>query len=271
MLPTFIVIGAMKCGTTSLYYYLDEHPDIGMSAQKETDFFISEHGNWRKGMEWYRSLFPGAPVRGECSPNYTKRHLFGQVPERIHDICPDVKLIYIVRDPIKRAISHYVGSCMQGRVSVPFDEAVANPEESNYVLTSCYYQQLKSYLNVFSQEQLLVVQNEEMRANPVSALQRIYHFLEADPTFVNKRVGTHFNEGVTKKKRAAWFRWLSSKIPQRWKDSWRLYLPMQWLPGTPVPRPTPSSDTVKELKAIFRPEVEQLQSLTGQTFSGWEI
>lgn len=269
MLPTFIVIGAMKCGTTSLYYYLDEHPDIGMSMQKETDFFIDEHGNWERGVEWYRSMFPQATARGECSPNYTKRHLFSKVPERIREVCPNAKFIYLVRDPIERTISHYMGSRMQGRISIPFDEVVASPGESNHVLTSCYYRQLKPYLEVFSRDQLLVVQNEKLRSDPVATMRRIYRFLGVDAMFINKRINTHFNKGTDKKKRAAWFRWISSRIPQRWKDYWRLYLPLQWLPGTSVQRPTLEPEVVEKLLVFFRPEVKKLQRLTGQPFSAW--
>jgi len=107
-LPNLIIIGAMKCATTSLHYYLNLHPQISMSEEKELDFFIHKN-NWHKGIEWYKTNFTGnASVYGESSPNYTKYPFFNGVPERMHAVVPDAKLIYVVRDPIERIISHYI-------------------------------------------------------------------------------------------------------------------------------------------------------------------
>lgn len=108
MLPNLIVIGAHKCATTSLHYYLGLHPQISMSREKELNFFIKER-NWYKGIEWYKSNFTTkAMIYGESSPNYTNYPFFMGVPERMCSVVPEAKLIYIVRDPIDRVISHYV-------------------------------------------------------------------------------------------------------------------------------------------------------------------
>ena len=272
MLPTFLVIGAMKCGTTSLYYYLAEHPEIGMSRRKETDFFLDEHGNWERGRDWYADQFPdGAPARGECSPNYTKRHLFGGVPERIASVCPEAKLIYLVRDPIERAVSHYQGSRRQGREERPFEATVADAEQSNYVLTGRYHWQLQPYLDRFSAEDLLVVSMEELGAAPTATLQAVYRFLEIDPAFQNRRVDTRFNPSADKKKLGPWLRWLSDQVPQSLKDRVRPYLPLHWLPGERVPRPEVSPDVRRHLEAAFRPDVEALRELTGREFEAWSV
>ena len=270
MLPTFLVIGAMKCGTTSLYYYLAEHPEIGMSRRKETDFFLDAHGNWGRGRDWYARQFPeGAPERGECSPNYTKRHLFGGVPGRIASICPDVKLIYLVRDPIERTVSHYLGSCQEGREERSFAAAVADVEQSNYVLTSRYHWQLQPYFDSFAEENLLVLSTEALGAAPAEALRRIYRFLGVDPSFQNRRIGTRFNPSAEKTKRGPWLRWLSGQVPQPLKDRLRPYLPLQWLPGERVPRPEVSTDVRARLEDTFRPDVEALRALTGRDFDDW--
>jgi hypothetical protein len=146
MLPTFIVIGAMKSGTTSLYYYLSEHPEIGMSSQKETDFFIAEN-NYERGLTWYESLFDGSSkARGEASPNYTKGHLFPGVPARMSDVVPEAKLIYLARDPIERLVSHYAGSRAAGREDRALPEALADLDDCNYVQTSRYHRQREPYL-----------------------------------------------------------------------------------------------------------------------------
>lgn len=272
MLSTFLVIGAMKCGTTSLYYYLAEHPEIGMSRRKETDFFLTEHGNWSRGRDWYERQFPGtAPVRGECSPNYTKRHLFESVPARIATVCPDVKLIYLVRDPIERAVSHYHGSRQQGRETRSFPTAVADLDESNYVLTSRYHWQLQPYLDRFSTKDLLVCSTEELGETPRATLQTIYRFLDVDSDFQNQRVGTHFNPSAAKKRWSPWVRWLSDQVPQSLKDQLRPSLPLGWLPGKHVPRPEVPSTLRARLEEAFRPGVDALRKLTGHDFGAWSV
>ncbi|HVM40035.1 MAG TPA: hypothetical protein VM618_04550, partial [Acidimicrobiia bacterium] len=100
-LPDFVIVGSMKSGTTSLFQYLGLHPGVGLPARKELDFFVA-HRNWRRGEGWYRSQF--APVAdglvtGESSPNYTMRHLFPGVAERMAAVVPDARLLYVVRDP----------------------------------------------------------------------------------------------------------------------------------------------------------------------------
>ncbi|MEZ5721509.1 MAG: sulfotransferase [Paracoccaceae bacterium] len=87
LLPQFIIIGAMKSGTTTLYRYLDLHPAVEMSRDKETDFFLTEK-NRARGLDWYAAQFTSeARVRGEASPNYTKRRDFPGVPERLARCC----------------------------------------------------------------------------------------------------------------------------------------------------------------------------------------
>jgi hypothetical protein len=272
MLPTFLVIGAMKCGTTSLYYYLAEHPEIGMSRRKETDFFLDAHGNWNRGRDWYAQQFPDdAPERGECSPNYTKRHLFDDVAERIASVCPDAKLIYLVRDPIERAVSHYQGSRQQGREERSFGAAVADAEQSNYVLTGRYHWQLQPYLDRFAAEDLLVLPTEALGTAPDATLQAVCRFLGVDPAFQNRQAGKRFNPSADKKKYSAWLRWLSDQVPQPLKDQTRPYLPLHWLPGERVPRPEVSPDVRRHLEVAFRPDVEALRELTGREFEAWSV
>ncbi|MCG8468872.1 MAG: hypothetical protein MJB57_11825 [Gemmatimonadetes bacterium] len=107
-LPNLVVVGAQKCGTSALHYYLDLHPAIAMSRPKELNYFIEDR-NWSRGPEWYVKRFDGrAPVRGETSPNYTAHPTFDGVPERMAASIPDARLIYIVRDPIERIRAHWI-------------------------------------------------------------------------------------------------------------------------------------------------------------------
>src|SRR4029079_2322923 len=103
-LPTFIVIGAMKAGTTSLARYLGEHPDVFVCSPKEPQFFI-ESGTWDRGVAWYRELFAGGRdsiARGEASTDYSKLPRHGGVVDRIAEVAPEARIVYLVRDPIER-------------------------------------------------------------------------------------------------------------------------------------------------------------------------
>jgi Sulfotransferase domain len=191
-LPTFIVIGAMKAGTTSLYQYLRHHEQVFMSRIKELDFFVAER-NWPRGLEWYRRQFADAgdaTARGEASTLYTKWPEFDGVPERIASVLPDVRLIYVVRDPIVRIRSHYQHRVMTGTETAP--PAVALLRDPTYVGCSRYATQLERYLEHFPREQLLVVTSEALRTDRRATVQGVYDFLGVDAGRVPEVIDTEF-------------------------------------------------------------------------------
>jgi hypothetical protein len=178
--PDFIVIGAMKSGTSSLHSYLAQHPHVVTSEPKETDFFVKDRSEAKA--ERYASLFRDAPsdaAAGESSPNYTKAHLFPGIPQRIHAACPDVHLIYLVRDPVDRVVSHYQHELHRGREKRPFLEALETKDK--YLATSRYAWQLDHYLEVFPPQQLLVVTTSGLAQRPQAVLGDIFRFLGVDP------------------------------------------------------------------------------------------
>lgn len=119
-LPNFLVIEAMKAGTVSLHNYLAEHPDVFVgdgATFGERQFFVAEQ-NWPRGRGWYESLFDGADgaaAIGECSPGHTWAHVYRGVPERILQLIPQARLIYLVRDPVARMQSMYMHQVSAGR------------------------------------------------------------------------------------------------------------------------------------------------------------
>ena len=121
-LPTYIIAGAMRCGTTALNSYLREHPDIAVSSSKEVHFFDA---NWDKGIEWYRGQFPGsddAIAVGEATPNYMFRP---RALDRLKATLPDVKLVLMLRNPADRAYSHYWHDRTRGKIDGEFGDVVA--------------------------------------------------------------------------------------------------------------------------------------------------
>ncbi len=201
MLPNFLVIGAMKAGTTSLFSYLAGHPDVSMPWSKELDFFSNED-RWRLGTAWYEAQFPDEAVAvGEASPNYTKRHLFPETADRIMATLPGVRLIYLVRDPIERLQSMYVDMLAYGGETRPIDEAVR--ADSDYVLTSCYGYQLEPFVALSGTENLLVASAARLRDDRIDTLREIYRFLEIDndylPAGIDQDINTRAEKRVSRR------------------------------------------------------------------------
>src|SRR5580704_8343394 len=182
-LPTFVVIGAMKAGTVSLRHYLDEHPDVFLGRGGkfgEPNFFIAED-NWPRGRGWYESLFDGAgraAAIGECSPSYTMAPAFGGVPERMAQVVPDARLVYVVRDPIARMQSMYMHQVSAGRERRRAEVALL---DDRYLEPSLYGFQLAVFLDHFDRSQVLVIASEVLRDRPREALSAVFDHLAVDP------------------------------------------------------------------------------------------
>lgn len=186
MKPNLIIIGAQKCGSSSLHQYLNLHPDISMSHTKELDFFV-ESLNWKKGLDWYKSQFSDtATIYGESSPSYTMYPNFTDVPERMHSLIPDAKLIYIVRDPIKRIVPHCLHQWYRKRRHDSSMDLLADPDNNraqHYIRTSSYHLQLSQYVEFYNISRIPVVTLKEFQSSRQDTLRKIFQFLEVDDTF----------------------------------------------------------------------------------------
>ncbi len=178
--PNLFVIGAMKSGTTSLHEYLNSHPQIAMSREKEPGYFVEEL-SLHKGEEWYLSLFEQHDhyrYLGESSTHYTKLPIFQGVPERLFRFNPDARLIYIMRNPFDRVISHYwhaVRDVYHGGELRPLLKAVR--EEPEYLAFSDYATQIEPYFERFGKDSILTLTFEELIENPQRELDRIFRWL----------------------------------------------------------------------------------------------
>ncbi len=185
--PTFVVIGAMKAGTVSLRHYLDEHPRVflgGGGKFGEPNFFVAED-NWPRGRGWYESLFDGADTAaaiGECSPSYTFAHVYGGIPERMAQVVPQARLVYVVRDPVARMRSMYMHQVSAGRERRRAEVALL---DDRYLGPSLYGFQLAEFLEHFDRSQVLVLASEVLRDNPREALTAVLDHLAVDPAAVN--------------------------------------------------------------------------------------
>lgn len=180
-LPTFLVIGAQKSGTTSLYRYLRDHPEVQLSRWKEPGFFVEEQ-TWDRGLDWYRSLFEGgedAIAVGEASTSYTMFPFFAGVPERIATTLPDVRLVYLLRDPVDRIRSHHRHALGEW-TDEPLEQALArSPRE--YVVPSRYGHQLRVWRDHVSADRIHVLTTEDLGADPTGTMAQLFTFLGVDP------------------------------------------------------------------------------------------
>lgn len=178
-LPDFVIIGAMKSGTTTLHAQLAAQPQFFMSEPKEPNFFSNDE-IYAKGEGWYRALFKDAPagaIKGESSTHYTKLPTYPKTIERLAALIPDAKFIYVMRDPVDRLVSHYIHEWTQGVITCPIDEAIDKHPE--LVAYSRYAFQMAPWVARFGRERILPVVFEEMTANPDAELKRIAAFLGA--------------------------------------------------------------------------------------------
>jgi hypothetical protein len=186
MLPNLVVIGAQKCGTSALHYYLGLHPEISMSSPKELNFFIKPD-EWRRGVEWYEGHFSdGAAVRGESSPNYTSFPRNKGVPRRMSKVLPDAKLIYLVRDPLERIVSAYIHNLSRGREKRGLTTALAKPR-STYLVRSRYYRQVEGFLDFYPPSQLLILEQDDLLNRRPETLAATFRFLGVDDSFWSPR------------------------------------------------------------------------------------
>ncbi len=277
MLPNFIMIGAMKSGTSSLHHYLDEHPDISMSYPKELDFFIEER-RWGKGFEWYESHFSkSATIRGESSVGYAQRHLYAGVPERIHAMNPDLKLLYILRDPVERLVSHFTQLSLMGLDDRDFQGVLRALPGSDYVLTSSYHYQLSAFLALFPLEQIQILTLEELVRDKVGTIQKVFRFLGVEDSFVGKDWALVHNRSVDKYERNTLGK-VMLKVP--FKSRWKPLVPepiaaaySRLTARKPEQRLQPllSEERRAEIRALLQDDIARLRELAGRDFSEWSV
>lgn len=173
MTPHFVVIGAMKCGTTTLAAQLGAQSGIFMTDPKEPQYF-SDDAVFAHGPDWYGALFAGAAesdIRGEASTHYTKRPELPKTLERMQAALPDVRLVYMIRDPMARLVSHYVHEWSQGVLSRPLDvEIDAHTPLVDY---GRFGWQIAPFIEAYGREAVLLTSLERMTADPEGELARV--------------------------------------------------------------------------------------------------
>lgn len=209
LLPDFIIIGTQRGGTTSLYYYLTEHPGIARALMKEVHFF-DDH--FQEGLNWYRAQFPSSLhkyyieqvrkehfITGESSPYYL---FYPHAPRRISEVVPDAKLIVLLRNPVDRAYSHHWLVTLEGKETLSFTEAIEREAERlagenekiladeqyasfnhrhfSYLARGIYVDQLQHWMQYYSREQFLILKSEDLYKDTATTFKQALDFLGVD-------------------------------------------------------------------------------------------
>lgn len=186
ILPNFLVIGAMRSGTTWLHNILNTHPEICLpTKRKEVNYF--DHF-FDRGIEWYSRFFSAASKHsykaiGEITPNYLSAE---PVPQRIASTLPEVKLILILRNPVDRAFSHY--GFMMKSYGIDQDFQTYFRETPEVFYKGLYGHHIKRYLNYFPREQFLILKFEDFRSSPSQISKKISEFLDVSPNKFDEQV-----------------------------------------------------------------------------------
>ncbi len=237
VLPDFLIVGAQKCGTSSLYRNLVRHPSIIPAFVKEVHFFDNSRNYFQRGVGWYKSHFPtllqkyyrkhicgNDSLTGEASPFYL---FHPHALRRISELLPEVKIIVILRNPVDRAYSHYHHEVEKGRETLSFEDAIRMEEERlrgefdklmadekytslnyscyAYLLRGIYVDQLKRLYSYFDKNQVLILKSEDFFQDTQSNIDRVLKFLGLPEWqagyFKKANVGSYHKMDTTMRKR----------------------------------------------------------------------
>jgi len=293
-LPNFLIIGAAKAGTTSLYHYLNQHPQIFMSPVKEPYFFsfVGETPNFQgpgaesvvneaiTDIEKYKKLFENSISEiaiGESSASYL---YIPKTAKFIHRYIPNIKMIAILRNPIDRAYSHFSMFVSEGREHISnFEKAILEEKKRlemnwgwswQYTSVGLYYNQLKRFYNIFNKNQILIILYEDFRNNTIDIVRDIFAYLNVDEKF-NPTLSVKYNVTLLPKNRSIHSfvkgdsktkKIIKAVTPNNWRG--RIYKSLNYGPPNKL-----SIETRRRLRPLFQEDIIKLQDLIGRDLTRW--
>jgi hypothetical protein len=287
MLPNFIIVGAPKAGTTSLYHYLSEHPQVFMSDPKEVNFFsakeilaqslyykasiIHDEGD-------YQSLFKDADGKkaiGEGSVSYL---FYPETPYRIKQTLPDVKIIILLRNPVERAFSHYLMDYRMGLVDISFEDIVYKKGVDKNLLLfyqqhielGLYYEQVKRYLDIFGKKQVKVYLQDDLRCKGDAVIQDLYQFLGINDSYFPDVNREHNSFSMPRNKiihRLYASVFVRSVVAFFFRDA--LKEKVKGMLFERKKKPELMLATKEYLHEFYHDDVKKLEKLIGQDLSSW--
>jgi hypothetical protein len=300
-MPNFLVIGAAKCGTDSLCNYLNQHPEVYVSQDREPNFFVAEGrpeipyrgpgdraaleslNMWVHTLEQYQKLFAGVSTEKAIGEGTAWYIYFEDAPLRIKKHVPDVKLVAVLRNPIDRAYSAYTMLVRDGRETIEdFDKAldaesvrVIQGWEPIWYYTDMgfYTKQLQRYYAQFDAEQIRVILYDDFNAKPALVLRELFRFLGVDEciepdmsvrtnvSYVPRNFMMHRLVAGQSSAKSL----LKAVLPRQVRQSVK-----QRIVQRNLVRPKPMAPDVRDrLRSVFRDEILELQSVLGRDLSNW--
>ena len=306
LLPTFLIIGAGKSGTTSLHKYLNQHPEVFMCPVKETNFFELEgeavlvNGkedrqafkhypqsvtSWDKYVQLFEQATKAKAI-GETSPMY----LYGKrSPEQIQKYLPNAKLIVILREPTSRLYSRYLHLARDGRLPTPnFEDALNKENEvwwtrNDLIQEGFYYKHLSRYFNIFPKNQIKVFLYEDLQREPVRVMKEIFDYIGVDAEFTPNMEVTYNLSGKPKNSLinrligadGVLIRSAKAVLPgvvQKLKSSTASQKMVQNIRKQNLERPAVSHDVKKRFYSeVYASDIEKLEKLIDRDLSRWKI
>lgn len=279
--PDFIIIGAGKCGTTSLHDYINQHPQVYLCPKKETFFFTDQQAR-EKNRKWgsvttledYLALFDNAPescILGEISTVY---YAHAESAKLIHDAIPDVKIIAILRDPSDRAFSSYQMFIVNGHETRSFQEIIA--ARTQHITMGFYYQELVPFYERFDSKNIKILLFDDLVKNPQTFLHNLFSFVGVDPDFLPDMSKRGREGGLPKRL------WLHQLLTQQnivrsvITSVVKLIVPLEQrqMMREKLVRNNLSKEKMErnyrdQLIEIYRDDIHKLQDLIGQDLSHW--
>jgi hypothetical protein len=281
-LPNFFVVGAPKCGTTSVYNYLSQHPDIFLPSKKELNFFSSQEIIFQnlyydsfmiEHLKDYKHMYKkskNSDVTGDFSVSYL---FYKDTPKKIKNSIPDAKIIIFLRDPSERAFSHYLMDYRLGYLDIPLEELIKKPKKfhlyyQQIIELGLYYKQVKRYKDIFG-DNVKIILFEQLKNNTSFVLKDILGFIGVDNTVDLAADKKHnpfkipknnlVKKMYTHKKTRNFFSYLTPKI-------FRKFIFSNFFSNV---KPTISSTTKKSLSNLFEDDIKRLEKLINEDLSDW--
>ncbi|MEO0745702.1 MAG: sulfotransferase domain-containing protein [Pseudomonadota bacterium] len=271
----FLVIGAMKCGTSTVCAYLEDHPDAYMVPMCEPRFF-SRDENWAAGVGTYEAYFQDTEshqLRGEGSNDYSNLRKYGRSPERIHSYNPDIKLVYVIRDPITRIKSDWIQRRVDQGIAIPDTVNAAVASDDTYVGQSLYWETITAYQAYFPDSQIHVCFMEDLNREPALFFAALTTFLGLAPFGVerphaNKSAGKLVpGKAYTRLASAPLFRPLKALFPQRFKT----FVKNNILSVTAKEVKFTPDDVAPEQRAIIKADAASVLAYAGKPPDFWHV
>ncbi len=283
--PNLYIVGAVKSGTTSLYAYLGQHPEVFFPDMKEPHFFSRPQPStaqthlitYVKDEADYRRLYArgaGYAWRGDASPSYLWAP---EAPARIHEVSPAARILIILRDPVERAYAQYLMDYSEGAIEEPFFEALERdwlrPDKGwgvsqLYVELGQYTEQIRRYRQTFGTDQVLVLLLEDLKKDPHGTLRTIGRFLGIAPEPLDA-IDTHIAHNHYRQPKGEWARRLAGSpisrflgehvVPRRLGE----YVWQRWMQKE-APKPVMDPRARDYLAALYTPELAALEAELGR-------